>query len=167
MFAYEKIIEEFLNKIESKYSIKKDEVITLFKSNSKFSAQKALPVKEIIKPLLPEDIKNNILKRLEKLREEIVIVKNSNGIYEHPSTHFVFSIETHGVIGKYVNSEVKNLTVEDIELCKTYNFKYEVPLNLLGENPNYKDLEVMCQNKEKLADDTSMDMSDEEVNDEV
>lgn len=53
--------------------------------------------------------------------------KNPYGNYEHKDTGFVFDPQTKEVCGKQVADRVKPLTLSDIELCKQFGFKFQMP----------------------------------------
>lgn len=59
------------------------------------------------------------------------IVKNDKGHYVHTPTNFVVdSIDNTKVIGKYTDDGIVALTDRDIILCRSNNFKYEIPVNV-------------------------------------
>jgi hypothetical protein len=96
-------------------------------------------------------------KIIDCIKSKITVVavrKNKYGNVEHPPTQLVFSDDCSVVIGKQSDEKILNLTPDDIEECKKYNFNYILPTNL-GENI------IIHENKnlEKFIKD---DESDEE-----
>lgn len=89
---------------------------------------------------------------------QINITKNKHGNYEHIKTSFVFDINTKEVIGKQHDSgNIEKLSLNDIDTCNKYKFKYNSSLiNMVDENED-KELE-------NLSDDTDseIELSDEE-----
>ena len=89
---------------------------------------------------------------------QINITKNKHGNYEHIKTSFVFDINTKEVIGKQHDSgNIEKLSLDDIDTCNKYKFKYNSSLiNMVDENED-KELE-------NLSDDTDseIELSDEE-----
>ena len=77
-------------------------------------------------PETPQVIKSKIIPSEFKIR------RNDNGDYMHSETGLIFDKDTKQVIGKYYPDEGnKNLTEEDIIVCKQYNFSYVLPENLI------------------------------------
>jgi hypothetical protein len=101
-------------------------------------------------------------KIIDCIKSKITVVavrKNKYGNVEHPPTQLVFSDDCSVVIGKQSDEKILNLTPDDIEECKKYNFNYILPTNL-GENI------IIHENKnlEKFIKD---DESDEEAEEEA
>jgi len=91
------------------------------------------------------------------------VSKNKFGNYEDSSTHFVFNPINRNVIGKQVNDKVETLTEADIELCKSLNYKYELPKTIKSnEDSDAKARESM----KTLVDPESESESDSEKSDE-
>jgi len=67
--------------------------------------------------------------------DKIVINKNKFGNYEHDETKLVFNKITKEVMGYQLeNGEIRDIDVDDIELCKKYKFAYILPKNLVLKN---------------------------------
>jgi len=69
----------------------------------------------------PEDIKAPVVNKVIPIRLSPVIGK----YVHHPTGLVFFSKEERVVYGKLVQNSVVELTADDIELCKTYHFKYD------------------------------------------
>lgn len=54
-----------------------------------------------------------------------VLRRNKFGNYEHPATRFVFDKDTKCVFGRQNGNEVVPLSPQEIEICKTLNFKVQ------------------------------------------
>lgn len=69
----------------------------------------------------------------ELLKRKVVqsIVKNDKGQYVHTATNFIMdSIDNAKVIGKYTDAGMVDLTDRDILICRSNNFKYEIPVRM-------------------------------------
>ena len=117
-----------------KYSkLKKLELIGFILNKKVDDVKPTTPKKKAKKkqsePKVTKVVKNAIPKSIE-------IRRNDNGDYMHVPTKLVFHKETKQVIGKYEDGKegFKQLTLEDVETCKQYNFSYELPENLIGNN---------------------------------
>ena len=86
----------------------------------------------------------NILQKLSHNNNIINIRRNVFNNYEHVETGFVFNEQSQCVVGKQnVNGSVDLLNEKDIETCKEYNFKFEIPETIEIEKP-YDD-EIMYE----------------------
>ena len=85
---------------------------------------------------------------------------NQYGNYEHAETSLIFDKKTKNVIGKQCDGEIKELTVEDIDICKQMKFDYVIPNNL--DNNKNKDDYV-----EELDDDEIVEEEEEVEEEEV
>ena len=119
-----------------KYSkLKKIELIAFITNKKVADIKPVTPKKKAKKkkaePKVTQVVKNVIPKSIE-------IRRNDNGDYMHVLTKLVFHKETKQVVGKYEDGKegFKQLTLEDVETCKQYNFPYELPENLIGNNVN-------------------------------
>ena len=119
-----------------KYSkLKKIELIAFITNKNVGDIKPVTPKKKAKKkkaePKVTQVVKNVIPKSIE-------IRRNDNGDYMHVPTKLVFHKETKQVVGRYEDGKegFKQLTLEDIETCKQYNFSYELPENLIGNNVN-------------------------------
>ena len=66
---------------------------------------------------------------ITNLKNKTVVRMNEYGNYEHRPTSLVFN-SSSVVYGKQVSEVVVPLTSDDIEVCKTHNFKYTIPESL-------------------------------------
>ena len=148
-----------------KYSkLKKLELIGFILNKKVDDVKLATPKKKAKKkqsePKVTQVVKNAIPKSIE-------IRRNDNGDYMHVPTKLVFHKETKQVIGKYEDGKegFKQLTLEDVETCKQYNFSYELPENLIGNNvtKGKSKKEEDDAAFEKSLDDMVADEEDEEV----
>jgi len=117
-----------------KYSkLKKIELIAFITNKNVEDIKPVTPKKKAKKkkaePKVTQVVKNAIPKSIE-------IRRNDNGDYMHVPTKLVFHKETKQVVGRYEDGKegFKQLTLEDVETCKQYNFSYELPENLIGNN---------------------------------
>lgn len=73
----------------------------------------------------------DIVKKLTADIPVIPIRRNAYGNFEHPETRLVFNRKTETVIGKQQDDgSLSELTDDDIESCKRFKFKYDLPNNL-------------------------------------
>lgn len=87
---------------------------------------KKIPVKKQTK--MSPGTKKNIIDKLKKDAPTVVIRRNDHGNYEHSDTRLIFDTITKNVIGKQLNDgSVIDISKEDIESCKKYNFNYNTP----------------------------------------
>jgi hypothetical protein len=86
----------------------------------------------------------DILQKIMHNSNVINIRRNISGNFEHIETGFIFDEATNKVTGKQNDDgTISKLTEKDIELCKEYNFKYEIPETIEIEKP-YDD-EIMYE----------------------
>ena len=157
-----------------KYSkLKKIELIAFITNKKVENIKPVTPKKKAKKkkaePKVTQVVKNVIPKSIE-------IRRNDNGDYMHVPTKLVFHKETKQVVGKYEDGKegFKQLTLEDVETCKQYNFPYELPENLIGNNVNKgkskkeeddvafeKSLDEMVAEEEEVVEE-EVDEDDEE-----
>lgn len=106
---------------------------------------------------------------IQKLKNNIPIMcvrRNAYGNYCNPETSMVFDKDTLMVIGKEdKNGKVQELTDADIQVCKKYNMKYELPSNMDGtaDLARVKVEELEDAEPEVEEDDVVEDVEDEEV----
>jgi hypothetical protein len=112
----------FASRVESEFKINKDRVLEIWNSCSEDSVKP--PAKKVIKVAQEEKKVQEILR---KPTETLRLKKNKNGNYEHPPTGLVFDPQTKEVFGKQVGDSLLPLTLEDVELCKQYCFRYRIP----------------------------------------
>lgn len=93
-------------------------------------------------------------------RPTILIHKNQYGRYIHTHSNLIFDVCSKKVIGKQDNNgRVHNLKRSDIQICKQYKFKYEVPIHL--DEPTVPLGKVLYKKEEESSDDDEEDVSDE------
>ncbi len=93
------------------------------------------------------------VKTMTKPAEQLALGKNKYGHYEHKSTKFVFDKATKEVFGKQVGDKVEDLTDEDVELCKSHNFKYILPKTLSSKNDKKDEVEDEAEDEVEEEDD--------------
>lgn len=72
-----------------------------------------------------------VIKNIQSYIQTIKITRNTFGNFQHEETGLVFDKISKQVVGKQnPNGNVDMLTVEDIELCNKFKFKYILPDNL-------------------------------------
>ena len=96
------------------------------------------PEKQVPKPQKKSSdeilTKDELKKKVEERVGKIEICKNKFGNYEHFSTHIVFDRNTSEAYGKQSDDgKIIPLTIEDIETCKSFNFRFKVPENLVNK----------------------------------
>ncbi len=96
------------------------------------------PEKEPVKPQKKSSdeilTKDELKKKVDERVSKIEICKNKFGNYEHFSTHIVFDRNTSEAYGKQTDDgKIIPLTVEDIETCKSFNFRFKIPENLASK----------------------------------
>jgi hypothetical protein len=92
------------------------------------------PRKSRSKSKTPPPMKS-IFEKLLKAQETLTIRRNVYGNYEDIETGFVFDPTTELVIGRQQPSgEVTELTVEDIEQCRSLGWSYQLPDPLMTRN---------------------------------
>ena len=116
-------------------------------------------IKSVFKPVSkPTD---NIIKKLEVARPEILIKKNDFGNMEHFETHFVFDSKTRKVIGKQgEDGKIIDISKDDINTCNKYKFEYTIPENLNTGEEDDGDLEL---NQSTKVDEDEYEEIEEEV----
>ncbi len=99
---------------------------------------------------------------LKKLRANVPrhnIARNRFGNYEHAESKLVFDRDDQCVIGKqdYGSGNIIDLTDEDIETCKQYQFNYRLPENL---DANKKGMKVKVDDVEEEVDEEDLAADD-------
>ena len=116
-----------------KVSGKKSDLIKrLVEGDKKSSPKKKSPAKKVKKQTTVEE-------SIKKGASKVQIRRNNFQNYEHVDTGLVFDPEEQIVIGKQSTnsngeSEILELTKDDIEQCNKYKFKYRQPENLNDTN---------------------------------
>ena len=115
---------------------------TVKKENDTTSKTKPAAKKRKSEPETPKVIKN-----IQSFIQTIKITRNAFGNFQHEETGLVFDKVSKQVVGKQnPNGQVDLLTVEDIELCNKFKFKYTLPNNL---NANKKANTVVIEELEE------------------
>ena len=87
---------------------------------------------------------SDVLQKIVHNSNVVNIRRNLFNNYEHAETSFIFDESTHSVVGKQINDgTIRSLTAKDIETCKEYNFKFNIPDTIETEKP-YDD-EIMYE----------------------
>lgn len=94
-----------------------------------------------------KEMNNPIIEKIHNQVPTLSLRKNQYNNFEHPQTHFVFDKATHHVIGKQADDKIIPLSKEDIDICKSYSFKYEIPLSLSSSKDDKK------EDEEELSDE--------------
>jgi hypothetical protein len=135
-----KNLDTFYVTLSKKYKIPKTKLKTMWSDRQQsyifqeFTPRsKGIPVLEMLHQL--------------KVTEKIVRIKDH---YIHPPTGFIFDPVSRKVIGikidkTDINSEIKELTENDIEDCKQWKFDHIIPINLDKNTITLeKEIEQMC-----------------------
>lgn len=87
-----------------------------------------------------------------------ILRRNQYGHYEHPETKFLFDKETKEVFGKQSDTEeVLPLSVEDIEQCKTMNFRVKISSTDRGGGSSVIEENKESEERESDTEDTEED----------
>jgi hypothetical protein len=144
--------KDLLNRI-----LNKDNEPQSKRSSSSPSLKKRSPPKKKQTRLLP------INNKIESQKKQIHFIKIDN-FHVHEVSNLVIDPETKIIIGKYDKDtkSVININDSDIEICKQYKFRYELPDNIIS-----KDDKKISQDKlkDKLSD--ILNESEEVVTEEV
>lgn len=122
--------------------------------------------KEVVNRLVSHE------KEVKKTEPALSLSRNKFGNFEMVDTGFVFDPKTRQVVGtQNDNGNIDDLTKEDIELCKEYNFKFLIPEKLKSKitaSDSETDLEDEDLDEEELEEDDEddEDFEDEEEDDE-
>lgn len=124
-------VHAFASRMEKEHKISKDQVIHIWEQCSNDITTK--PVVKKVKKVTEVEKKKAEMNHVQKLvkselpERRFALRKNQYGEYEHKETGFCFDPLNKEVKGKQVNDVLKKLTLSDIELCKQYGFKYQIP----------------------------------------
>lgn len=139
-----------------KVSGKKDDLIQrLVKGEKKSPPKKSSPSKKKTQSTIEKSIKKDI--------PTIQIRRNKFGNYEHAESQLVFDKDEQVVYGKQSEtptgeSEILELTKDDIETCNKFKFKYRQPDNLTDSNfIKVSELEEESEKSENFDDITEQD----------
>lgn len=87
----------------------------------------------------PEQTTPVLLKLTNPVSEKVV--KNKYGNLEHEETHFIFNTNKMVVGVQQPEGLISEITIDDIELCKKYNFAYVIPKNL-NASKGFEDIKI-------------------------
>lgn len=100
---------------------------------------------------------------VKKLTADIPVIpvrRNNFGNFVHPESGIVFDRATYTAIGKQEDDgKVSDLTDEDIETCKRYKFKYNIPSNL--DKNSLENVKI-----EGIDDDSDVEAVEEDIEEE-
>lgn len=101
-----------------------------------------------------------VISKIKESTPSLVIRRNKHGNYEHIETGLVLDKDTKEVFGRQTESGVVNLTSDDIEQCKKYNFKYKIPetIQKSRDDDNAEDEEE----EEDVEEEEEEDVEEEE-----
>lgn len=139
----EELVQRLLDSDKKVEKVEKTE--TKVEKVEKAETKKPIKTSEkIAKPAIIKQIASNV--------PIIAIRKNAFGRHEHAQTGFVFENET--VIGKQKeDGTIEDLTDEDIEQCKQFKFKYNIPSNLDRNNTLDKVKVDGIEDEEEIIED--------------
>lgn len=117
-----------------KCSGKKEELINRLLGEDEKKTTETKPVeKKVVKKTKNEASvrSTDVVKKLTSDIPVISIRRNQHGNLEHPETGLIFDKKSQTILGKQEDDgTISELTDEDIEKCKQYKFRYNVPDNL-------------------------------------
>lgn len=126
-------VEVFSLRIEKDFNIKKELVLQIWEQCSEdIVTTNKTPVLKKVKPVTEADKQKSDVQTVQKLvkaepERRFALRKNAFGNYEHKDTGFVFDPATKEVYGKQLIDRVKPLSMSDIEVCKQFGFKFQIP----------------------------------------
>ena len=104
----------------------------------------------------------SISEKIQTTLETIQIRKNKFGNYEHFETNIVFDKNNQNAIGtQNTNGKIDLLTQEDIEQCKKYKFKFQLPSNITSK----KSSQPSKTQDETVDDDNVSDIEKDDKDD--
>ena len=104
----------------------------------------------------------SISEKIQTTLETIQIRKNKFGNYEHFETRIVFDKNNQNAIGtQNSNGKIDTLTQEDIEQCKKFKFKFQLPSNITSK----KSSQPSKIQDETIDEDNISDIEKEEKED--
>ena len=126
-------VEAFAMRIEKDHKISKDTILEIWeKCSDDIVTTNKTPVLKKVKATSEAEKQRQDVQTVQKLvktepERRFALRKNEYGHYEHKDTGFVFDPQSKEVFGKQFGDRVKSLTISDIELCKQFGFKYQMP----------------------------------------
>lgn len=116
-----------------------------------------LPSKSVSKKADKKTKESTVVKKIVSKIPSVTISRNQFDNYEHPDSGLVFN-KKQTVIGKQNDDgSIDTLTEEDIDTCKKYKFKFDIPENL-DQKVDLEDIAV-----DELDDDMDEDIDDDEL----
>lgn len=159
------------NKSENKNENKSDQLKILNKKSKKDLQKMCLEInqsdkgkkEELIKRIMRGKVET-VLDRIKTTITSIIVKKNEFDNYEHIESGLVFNRNTKCVIGKqdHNTGDVLSLNEDDIEICKQYKFKFNIPKNLNEEDDEIE--EDDDYNEVEEEDDEEEDDEEEDEN---
>jgi len=98
---------------------------------SKKAVEPVEEVKKSKKTVQPEVVESKTKKSKDEPRK-LSLKKYNDNMYIHDETQFIFNKEDKMVVGKLAGSKIVDLTLEDIELCNKWKFKYVEPKKIIN-----------------------------------
>ena len=153
-------VEAFSLRIEKELKINKETVLEIWESCSEdIVTTNKIPVLKKVKAVTEADKQKTDVQTVQKLvksepEKRFALKKNEYGNYEHKDTGFVFSPQTKEVVGKQSGEFIKSLTLSDIELCKQFGFKFQMPEKFEDDH--------MDQDETQLSDVEELGLDDNE-----
>ena len=159
-------VEAFALRIEKEHKISKDTVLGIWEkcSDDIVTTNKTPVLKKVSKSITEAEKQRQNIQSVQKMVKSepdrrFVLRKNECGHYEHKETGFVFDPQTKEVFGKQVGDKVKSLSISDIELCKQFSFKFQMP-EKFDDDPVEQD-ETQLSDVEELGMLDDMEDEDE------
>jgi hypothetical protein len=133
VFTQEELTEVWIKYLEEKEKMKQEE------NEDDYSNLKRPALVDVCKQmnLKSGGTKKDLIERIEnekKIKKLIhienpmrTVLMNANGNYVDTKTSFCFDPYTKRVIGKEVDGEIVQLTLEDVEFCKENHYRYVIP----------------------------------------
>lgn len=157
-------VEAFALRIEKEHKISKDTILEIWEkcSDDIVTTNKTPVLKKVSKGASEAEKQRQDVQTVQKLAKteperRFVLRKNASGNYEHKETGFVFDPQTKEVYGKQVGDKVKLLTISDIELCKQFSFKFQMPEKFDEDPVELEDTNLSDVEELGLADDIEDD----------
>jgi len=110
-------------------------------------------------------VEKPVRKFITKDKTTVAISRNQFGNYEHSDTKFVFDAKSKKVTGiQNDDGSISVISKEDIEICRKYDFSYEIPESLDINTYTVKDVDEDVFDEEDLIDnENNEDDSDDEI----
>lgn len=104
-----------------------------------------------------------VVDRIKTSITSIIVKKNKFDNYEHVHSGLVFNKNTKCVIGKqdHNTGNVLSLNEDDIEICKQYKFKFNIPKNLNQDDDGDEEI-LDIEDEEEELEDEEEELEDED-----